>query len=146
MATIKLDPPDAADGAKWMHAMAWQGGGNRLVELDETGAGVFRTTEPLPVHGDWKAMVRLHTGNAILAMPVYLPEDPGIPAREVPAEPRFERAFQLDREILRREETGGAAWLSGAAYGILAVVALAWLAAILAAVTRFSRPAPVAAG
>ena len=55
----------------------------------------------------------------------------------MPAEPRFERAFQLDSEVLRREERGGAAWLSGAAYGILAVVALAWLAAIVAAVTRF---------
>jgi hypothetical protein len=139
MATISLDPPDAADDAKWLHAMAWQGGGSRLVELRETGPGTYRTAEPLPVHGDWKAMVRLHTGNAILAMPVYLPEDPGITAREVPAEPRFERAFQLDSEILRREERGAAGWLSGAAYGILAAVALAWLAAIVAAVTRFER-------
>jgi hypothetical protein len=147
MATIKLDPADAADEAKWMHAMAWQGGGSRLVELDETGPGTYRMTEPIPVHGDWKAMVRLHTDNAILAMPVYLPEDPGIPAREVPAEPRFERAFQLDSEILRREERGAAGWMTGAAYGILAAVALAWLAAIVAAVTRFERVAPrLAAG
>ena len=141
-ATIKLDPADAADDAKWMHAMAWQGGGSRLVELDEIDPGTYRTTEPIPVHGDWKAMVRLHTDNAILAMPVYLPEDLGIPAREVPAEPRFERAFQLDSEILRREERGAAGWMTGAAYGILAAVALAWLAAIVAAVTRFERVAP----
>jgi hypothetical protein len=145
IATIKLDPPDAADNAKWMHTMAWQGGGSRLVELEETAPGTYRTAEPVPVHGDWKTMVRLHTGNAILAMPVYLPEDRGIPAREVPAEPRFERAFQLDSEILRREETGGAPWLAGAAYGALAVIALAWLAAILAAVTRFGRPVSVVA-
>jgi hypothetical protein len=140
MATIRLDPPDAADDAKWLHAMAWQGGGSRLVELQETAPGTFRTTEPVPVHGDWKAMVRLHTGNAILAMPIYLPGDPAIPAREVPAEPRFERAFQLDSEVLRREERGAASWLTGAAYGMLGAVALAWLAAILAAVTRFGRP------
>jgi hypothetical protein len=143
-ATIRLDPPDAADDAKWMHAMAWQGGGSRLVELEQTGAGgdgIFRTAEPVPVHGDWKAMVRLHSGSSIRALPLYMPEDPGIPAREVPAEPRFERAFQLDSEVLRREERGAAAWLTGAAYGILGVVALAWLAAILAAVTRFGRPA-----
>ncbi len=139
MATIELDPPDAAADAKWLHAMAWQGGGSRLVELEETAPGTYRTTEPLPVHGDWKAMVRLHAGDAILAMPIYLPEDPGIPAREVPAEPRFERAFQPDSEILRREERGAAGWLAGAAYGILAAVALAWLAAIVAAVTRFER-------
>jgi hypothetical protein len=138
-ATITLDPADAADDAKWLHAMAWQGGGSRLVELEETTPGTYRTAEPVPVHGDWKTMVRLHTGDAILAMPVYLPGDPAIPAREVPAEPRFERAFQLDSEILRREERGGATWMTGVAYGVLGAVALAWLAAIVAAVTRFER-------
>ena len=147
MATVRIDPAQPAGDAKWLHAMAWQGGGSRLVELRETAPGAYRTTEPLPVHDDWKAMIRLHTGAAVLAMPVYLPGDPGIPAREVPAAPRFERAFQLDSEVLRREERGGAAWLSGAAYGILAAVALAWLAAIVAAVTRFERLAPrLAAG
>jgi hypothetical protein len=122
--------------------MAWQGGGSRLVELDRVGRGVYRTEEPVPVHGDWKAMVRLHTGNAILALPLYMPEDPGIPAREVPAEPRFERSFQLDHEVLRREERGAAPWLTGAAYGVLGAVALAWLAAIVAAVVRLERAMP----
>jgi hypothetical protein len=93
----------------------------------------------VPVHGDWKTMVRLHRDRAILALPLYMPADSGIPAREVPAEPRFERSFQADHEILRREERGAASWLSGAAYGILGVVALAWLAAIVAAVTRLER-------
>jgi hypothetical protein len=144
IATVRLDPPHAADDAKWLHAMAWQGGGSRLVELDQVRPGVYRTAEPVPVHGDWKANVRLHTGDAILAMPLYLPEDSGIPAREVPAEPRFERSFQLDHEVLRREERGAAPWLSGAAYGVLGAVALAWLAAIVAAVTRLERVAPAA--
>jgi hypothetical protein len=142
IATVRLDPPDAAADAKWLHAMAWQGGGSRLVELDRVGRGVYRTEEPVPVHGDWKAMVRLHTGNAILALPLYMPEDPGIPAREVPAEPRFERSFQLDHEVLRREERGAAPWLTGAAYGVLGAVALAWLAAIVAAVVRLERAMP----
>jgi hypothetical protein len=139
MATIEIDPPQPAADAKWLHAMAWQGGGSRLVDLREVSPGVYRTAAPVPVHGDWKTMVRLHTGTAIRALPIYLPGDPGIPAREVPAQARVERAFQLDSEILRREERGGAPWLSGAAYGALAVIALAWLAAILAAVTRFER-------
>jgi hypothetical protein len=84
-------------------------------------------------------MIRLHTGSSILALPVYMPGDPAIPAREVPATPHFGRAFQVDHEVLRREERAAASWLTGAAYGILAVVALAWLAAIGAAVTRFER-------
>ena len=144
--TMRLDPAGGADDARWFHAMAWQGGGSRLVELDEIAPGTYRTAEPIPVHGDWKSMIRLHEGSAILAMPVYMPGDAAIPAEEVAAHPRFERAFQLDHEVLRREERGAAPWLTGAAYGILAVVALAWLLAIGAAVTRFERrAAPVPA-
>ncbi len=139
LATIRLDPPSAADDAKWFHAMAWQGGGSRLVHLREIAPGTYRTTEPVPVHDDWKAMVRLHTGSAILALPIYMPGDPAIPAREVPAAAHFDRAFQVDHEVLRREERGASSWLTGAAYGVLGVVALAWLAAIGAAVTRFER-------
>jgi hypothetical protein len=139
VATVKLDPTGAADDAKWFHAMAWQGGGSRLVHLHAIAPGTYRTTEPIPVHGDWKAMIRLQTGNSILALPVYLPGDPAIPAREVPAPARFDRTFQLDHEVLRREEKGAASWLTGAAYGALAVIALAWLAAIGMAVTRFER-------
>ena len=144
--TMRLDPAGGANDARWFHAMAWQGGGSRLVELDEIAPGTYRTAEPIPVHGDWKSMIRLHEGSAILAMPVYMPGDAAIPAEEVAAHPRFERAFQLDHEVLRREERGAAPWLTGAAYGILAVVALAWLLAIGAAVTRFERrAAPVPA-
>ena len=144
IATVRLDPPLAADDAKWFHAMAWQGGGSRLVSLREVAPGTYRTAEPVPVHGDWKANVRLHAGSSILAMPLYLPDDPGIPAREVPAAPRFERAFQLDHEVLRREERPAASWLAGTAYGVLGAVALAWLAAIGAAVSRFGRRAAAA--
>jgi hypothetical protein len=144
--TMRLDPAGGADDARWFHAMAWQGGASRLVALDEIAPGTYRTAEPIPVHGDWKSMIRLHEGSAILAMPVYMPGDAAIPAKEVPAHPRFARAFQLDHEVLRREERGAAPWLAGAAYGILAVVALAWLLAIGAAVTRFERrAAPVPA-
>ena len=145
VATVRLDPPRAADDAKWFHAMAWQGGGSRLVPLREVAPGKYRTAGPVPVDGDWKANVRLHVGSSILAMPLYLPEDPGIPAREVPAMPRFERSFQLDHEVLRREERPAASWIAGAAYGVLAAVALAWLAAIGAAVSRFERRAATAA-
>jgi hypothetical protein len=139
VATVKLDPPSAAHDAKWFHVMAWQGGGSRLVALHEIGDGVYRTAAPIPVHGDWKAMIRLHTGSAIRALPIYMPGDAAIPAREVPAPARFDRAFQADHDVLRREEKGAASWLTGAAYGALAVIALAWLAAIGAAVTRFER-------
>jgi hypothetical protein len=99
----------------------------------------------VPLDGDWKAMVRLHVGSAILAMPIYMPGDSAIPAKEIPAQSHFERAFQLDHEVLRREERGAASWLTGAAYGMLAAIALTWLAAMGAAVTRFERRSAVPA-
>jgi hypothetical protein len=142
IATVRLDPPDAAAHAKWLHAMAWQGGGSRLVELTELRPGTYRTTRPVPVHGDWKTMVRLHTDDRILALPLYMPADRAIPVRAVPAEPRFERTFQVDHEVLRREERPAAPWLAGAAYGALAAIALAWMAALVGAVTRFERLHP----
>ena len=145
MATIKLDRPRRADDAKWLHAMAWQGGGSRLVELrgDRARHLPHGRARPRPrrLEDDGAACTPATRSSPC---PSTSAEDPGIPAREVPAEPRFERAFQLDSEILRREETGGAL-PAGAAYGTLAVVALAWLAAIVAAVTRFGRPVPVLA-
>jgi hypothetical protein len=142
-ATVKLDPADAADNAKWFHVMSWQGGGSRRAQLEQIGPGTYRTSEPVPVTGDWKTMVRLHTGNSILALPIYMPGDSAIPAKEIRAQPRFERAFQADHEILRREEKGAAPWLAGVAYGALGVIALAWLLAIGAAVTRFERRSAV---
>ena len=49
-------------------------------------------------------MVRLQTGNQILAAPIYLPEDTAIPAPEVPARAAFTRAFVSDHQVLQREQ------------------------------------------
>ena len=46
----------------WLTATAWQGGGLVVDRAARTGAGVYRTTRPIPVHGDWKALIRLHDG------------------------------------------------------------------------------------
>ena len=48
MATVRIDPAQPAADAKWLHAMAWQGGGSRLVELRETAPGVYRTSAACP--------------------------------------------------------------------------------------------------
>jgi hypothetical protein len=141
-ATVRLDPPGAARDARWFHVMAWQGGASRLVELREVAPGTYRTARPVPVHGDWKANVRVHVGASILALPVYLPADPAIPAPAVRASETFERPFVADSDVLRREERAAASWLTGAAYGTLAVIGLAWLLAVGAAVTRFEHRRP----
>jgi hypothetical protein len=146
VATIRLDPADAAEDALWFDAIAWQGrdwseGGLVRAELEPLGDGVYRTTSALPVHGEWKALLRLHRGRSLLAMPIYLPADPGIPADEVPAAATFTRAFVPDKEILQREAVGGSPGLQRIAYAVLVAFASAWLAALAWGLSRLDRGA-----
>ena len=69
----------------------------RAVGADKTGAVVdsvvpatgyhlriyYRVVHP--ISGNWKSLIRLHTGSSIVAVPLYLPEDPAIPILEVAA-------------------------------------------------------------
>ena len=105
-ATVRLDPPAAADDAYWFVATAWQGDEGRSVveKLEEVSPGVYRTTEPLPVYGNWKTTIRLHKGSAVQGLAVYFPEDKAIPVKGVPAEPSFTRSFERDKELLQREQ------------------------------------------
>ena len=87
--TVALDPPDAAEGAEWFQAISWQGGGLVLEDMRPTGEpGTYETSRPVPLHGDWKTLVRLHKGNSLTGLPVYLPVDEAIPVDEVPATKR----------------------------------------------------------
>ena len=127
-ATVRLDPPDAADDARWLTSTAWQGGGLIVSPLKRIGPGVYRTTEPLPAYPDWKSLIRLHVGRSLTAIPVFLPEDPAIPAPAVPARPRFERTFVTDHEILQREQKDDVAGaLPPLAYGVVLAIALSLL-------------------
>jgi hypothetical protein len=130
-ATVRLDPPTAADDAEWLTATAWQGGGLVVDHLRQMGPGVYRTTRPIPVHGDWKALIRLHDGRSLTAVPVYLPEDPAIPAPKVAAASSFDRTFTSDRRILQREAKDGTSpALTVVAYSAVLGLALAILAAL----------------
>ncbi|HEV2999725.1 MAG TPA: hypothetical protein VGW75_03210 [Solirubrobacteraceae bacterium] len=143
---VALDPPDAADGAEWLTLTAWQGGGSIVEPLEEIGPGRYRTAEPVPLHGSWKSLIRLHTGRELQIMPVFMPEDRAIPAKEIPAPARFERAFVAEPEVLLREQTGGggATWVL--AYGVVASIALALLALIAWALHRLAAHARGPAG
>ena len=104
--TVKLDPPDAADGAHWFEITAWQGKEGRSVvaPLEKTGPGTWRSTAPLPVYGDWKSTLRMHKGTAVQGLPIYFPADEAIPAKAIPAEPSMTREFVLDKQLLQREQ------------------------------------------
>ena len=73
-------PPDAATDAEWFDVTAWQGGGLVVDRLERTGPGLYRTTEPIPVHGDWKTMIRLAQGqlaDGAADLPAARRGDPG---------------------------------------------------------------------
>jgi hypothetical protein len=131
MATVTMRPRDGADRARWLTATAWQGGGLVVDRLRKVAPGVYETTEPIPVSGSWKTMIRLHTGNAILGLPVYAPADAAIPVAAIPAPRSFDRRFVSDHELLQREaRTRDAAITYGAYATVLACTLL--LLALLA--------------
>ena len=127
-ADVTLSPRDAADDAEWLTVTAWQGDGLVVDRLDRVGPGRYRSTEPIPVHGNWKALIRLHAGNSLTTVPIFLPRDEAIPAKEVPARVQFEREFVPDHEVLQREQKDAAPALTLVAYAVVLAIALALLA------------------
>jgi hypothetical protein len=131
-ATITLTPRDGADGAKWFTVTAWQGGRLVVDRLERVSEGVYRTTKPIPVHGSWKANVRLHKGNSLVALPIYAPRDTAIPVAGIAAPARFERSFQSDKKLLQREAKTQNDAITYAGYGtvlglaLLLIALLAW--------------------
>jgi hypothetical protein len=88
--------------------------------------GVYATRKPLPAYGEWKSVLRIHRGDVMASVPVFMPGDPAIPAREIPASPHFERALIADHKLLQRERKDDVpAWLfSTAALVVLAIAAV----------------------
>ena len=122
-AQVQITPASAAANPEWLTLTAWQGGGSVIDSLREVRPGVYATNEPVPVNGNWKSLIRLHQGRSLIAIPVFLPEDTAIPAKEVPALSSFTREFRADHEILQREQKAAAGWLTAAAYIAVALIA-----------------------
>jgi hypothetical protein len=99
----RFSPPTLAEDATWANVTAWQGGGLEVEPLEEVQPGLWRSAGPVPVHGEWKSLIRIHDGSSIGGIPVFLPEDPAIPAPEVAAAPSFTREVVPEKEILQRE-------------------------------------------
>jgi hypothetical protein len=132
-ATIDLDPPTAADQARWFTMTSWQGGARSIVQTPERiGPGEYRTTQPVPVDGSWKSILRLHTGDQVLGLPVYMPEDPAIPAAEISADPTIDRPFRLDSlNLLREQKDDVPGWLTTISYLAVFILWVALIAAIV---------------
>jgi hypothetical protein len=129
-ATVKLQPSDAAKDARWLQITAWQGGGKIVNQLERVGPGTYRSTQAIPLYGDWKATLRLQTGRSVLGVPIYMPKDTAIPVKGIPAPTTFTRTFTQDKKLLQREQKKGVSTvLWTLAY--LAVLAIALIVAVL---------------
>ena len=128
-----------------------QGGGLVVDRLRSLGNGVYRTTQPIPVSGEWKATIRLQNGREVLGMPIYMPKDPEIPwAKPVAAKQDFTRSFVFDHELLQREQKPGVpTWLKTVAPLVVLSLALGFLSLLAwglgrvgGATARTAAPAP----
>jgi hypothetical protein len=128
-ATIRFEPPSAVGDAEWLTVTAWQGGGRLVIDrLRALGDGVYATTQPIPVGGSWKAMIRMNQGRDLAAIPLALPADAAIPVLAVPALASATRAFQPDQHVLQRERRQDVpAWL----WGVAGLVVLGITSALL---------------
>jgi len=139
-ATVRFDPPAAAEDADWLTALAWQGGGKLYVEpLRRTGDGTYETPRPIPLHGGWKSVIRLQKDDVLASAPLYMEGDPAIPAAEIPAPARFERALVEDKKLLQRElKDDVPSWLWGAAGAVVGGLTLLILLVLGWALSRIA--------
>lgn len=147
-AVLTLRPRDAAaGGVEWLTVTAWQGAEWRdrqsIVDtLEQTAPGVYHTTEPIPVHGNWKSLVRFHDGRVMSAAPIFMPADEAVGAEEVPAEDGAVRDFVYGKQLLQREAKAVPQYLWNIGYAILAVIIGAWIAAVGWGLSRLRRTRP----
>jgi hypothetical protein len=165
LATVRLTPRDAADGANWLYILAWQGGGDdRIVDrLRRVRDGVYRSTQPVPLHGTWKVGLRLNRGHERGAVAMRLPVDPDLPnaqqrlpavmtkaeleralrksaGAELPAPASFSRPFGDDNLIVLRETKGNVAgWLWALALSLSAAIWGLFTAGLVLGLGRMAR-------
>jgi hypothetical protein len=137
-ATVRVQGGDP----DWLLALGWQGKEHRHVvdKLERVGAGLYRSTEPLPLYGSWKTAIRYARGAEMGGVLMYAPADRAIPAPGVNARARFERAMGTDRSFLQRERRRDVpGWLFSAATIVVALLVLALLVVFGWALVRIAR-------
>ena len=137
-ADVQLNPPDmAGEQPDWVTILAWQGKmqnhrGLVIDRLRKVGPGHYVSTEPIPVWGDWKTLLRVHDGRDLAAVPIWAPADAAIPVPEIPVLNNGTRNFAFEVSILQRERDPGVpAWLFTAG----GVVVLLFTLSVISALT-----------
>jgi hypothetical protein len=137
-ADVRITPTDliSAD-PEWVTILSWQGGiandrGLAIDKLKNVGPGHYVSTQPIPVWGKWKTLLRVQDGTTMAGVPIFLPADPGIGAVETPALASSTRPFVQEITILQRERNQNHPdWLFTAA----ALVVLACTLVLIAVLT-----------
>ncbi|MCV7381778.1 hypothetical protein BST11_22050 [Mycobacterium alsense] len=135
-ADVQLAPDFVSDNPEWLTILSWQGRmendrGLVIDRLAKVGPGHYRSTQPVPVWGSWKTLLRVQDGYTMTAVPIYEPADDAIPAPEVPALASSTRPFVQEITILQRERDQNApVWLFTAGSIVVLVLTLMVIAAL----------------
>lgn len=143
MAKVTIEPANLIDAhPAWVQITAWQGGDPGVVtdRLKRTGDNTWESTKPVPVGGSWKTLLRVQDGRMLAGVPIFLPADAVLKAKEGPAAASFTRQFVPEIEILQRERTFDApSWIWGFANFIVLMCSLAVIGGTAVATARVSR-------
>lgn len=136
-ADVHITPANLiSDDPEWVSILSWQGGiandrGLVVDRLEKVGPGRYRSTQPIPVWGSWKTVLRVQDGRMMAAVPIFLPEDPGIGAEGTPALASSTRDFVPEITVLQRERNfDHPSWLFNAASLVVLVCTLLLIAAL----------------
>lgn len=160
-ADVQITPANliSAD-PEWVSILAWQGGlandrGLVVDRLERVGPGRYRSTQPIPVSGSWKTVLRVQDGTTMAGVPLFLPADAGIGAPETPALESGTRPFVQEITLLQRERNlNHPSWLFTVASLVVLVCTLILIAGLtwgagrinareLAAGAKAGEPRPV---
>lgn len=145
-ATVTYSDRTFGDGADWAQGMAWQGDGHAVTApLKKVAPGVFTTTQPIPVDGTWKAALRIHKGDVMGSVPVYMPADAALKLAATPALEQFTRPVVMDRKMMQRERrTSVPGYLFGLGAALVALMTIALVLLLGWALLRVARGGPLA--
>jgi hypothetical protein len=138
-ADVQINPPNlVSDHPDWLTILSWQGKmqndrGLQIDRLKKVGPGHYLSTQPIPVWGEWKTLLRVQDGRTLTAVPIWAPADKAIPVPEIPAQATSTRPFVLEVTILQRERDPSVpAWLFTAGgivvlvFTLIVITALTW--------------------
>lgn len=136
-ADVVINPRDLiSDDPEWVTILSWQGGlandhGLAIDRLQKISEGHYRSTQPIPVYGSWKTLLRVQDGTTMTGVPIFLPADPGIGALETPALTSSTRPFTQELTILQRERNQNhPSWLFNVASLVVLFCTLVLIAAL----------------